>query len=130
MFFETVNVTHPSQIIITITVAFGHTVCFGKIRNTYTKFRLYPSINLPNTSAVMHHMWQVIKDGVLLPSKGVSCPNFDRSGTNSFWTVPLSVPLFVHKYFYIGHIFWLVRVRAFIFHMSILCDMTFLLVPS
>ena len=37
---------------------------------------------------------------------------------------------FVRKNFNIGHIFWLVRLRAFIFHMSICCDKTFLLVPS
>ena len=45
-------------------------------------------------------------------------------------SVCLCVHLFVRKNFYIGHIFWLVRLRAFIFHMSIPCDKTFLLVPS
>ena len=41
-----------------------------------------------------------------------------------------SVCLFVCQNFHIGYIFWLERVRAFIFHMSIPCDKTFLLVPS
>ena len=60
--------------------------------------------------------------------------HIDMSGAYSFWPVCLSVHpffhLFVCKNFYIGHIFWLVRCRAFIFHMSIPCDKTFLLVPS
>ena len=34
------------------------------------------------------------------------------------------------KNIYIGHMFWLVRLRAFIFHMSRPCDKTFMLVPS
>ena len=58
----------------------------------------------------------------------------NRSGVNSFWPVHLSdcssVRLFVCEIFYIGHIIWLVRVRAFIFHMSKPCEKTFLLVPS
>ena len=41
-----------------------------------------------------------------------------------------SVCTFVHKNFYIGDIFWLVRVKTFIFNMSIPCDKTFLLVTS
>ena len=40
------------------------------------------------------------------------------------------VHLCVCNNFYIGHIFWLVRLKAFIFHMSIPCDKTSLLVPS
>ena len=54
------------------------------------------------------------------------CPRIDRSGACSLWPVRF----FVHKNFNIGHIFWLVRVKAFIFHMSIPCDKSFLLVPS
>ena len=42
----------------------------------------------------------------------------------------LSVHLFVCKNFYTGHVFWFVRVKVFIFHTSIPCDKTFLLVPS
>ena len=63
-------------------------------------------------------------------------PRIDRSGAYSFGPVcpvffaRLSVWLFVCKNFYTGHIFWLVRLRAVIFHMSIPCDKTFLLVPS
>ena len=53
------------------------------------------------------------------------CPHIDRSGSHTFW----SVPLFVCKNFYSGHIFQLVRDRAFIFHMSIPCDKIFLFVP-
>ena len=62
------------------------------------------------------------------------CPSIDRSGAYTFWPVRLSarpfVRLFVRKNFYMGHIFSLVRVRAFIFHVSIPCEKTFLLVSS
>ena len=52
------------------------------------------------------------------------CPHSDRLGAYSFWSVCLFIHpsvcllvcLFVCKNFYIGHIFLLVRVRAFIFH--------------
>ena len=43
-------------------------------------------------------------------------------------SICLSVCSFVWKNFYIGHIFWLVRVRTFKFHISIPCDKSFLLV--
>ena len=56
-------------------------------------------------------------------------PRIDRSRAYSFWFVHLSVCLSA-KNFYIGHIFRLVRIRAFIFHTSIPCDKTFWLVPS
>ena len=43
----------------------------------------------------------------------------NRSGAHSFWPVCWSVlqfvSVFVRKNFYMGHIFWLVRVRAFIY---------------
>ena len=54
------------------------------------------------------------------------CSRIDRSAAYSFWPVRLSVCpfvcLFVLKNFYIGYIFWLVRLRAFMFNMSIPCD--------
>ena len=63
-----------------------------------------------------------------------SCPRIDRSGAYSFWPVCLSVRpfvrLFLRKNFCMGRLFLLVSVRAFVFHMSIPCDKTFLLVPS
>ena len=42
----------------------------------------------------------------------------------------LLVCFFVRKNFYIVLIFWSVRVKAFMFHVSIPCDKIFLLVPS
>ena len=54
------------------------------------------------------------------------CPHIDRSGVHSFWPVRL----FVRTKYYTGHIFWLLRFGALIFHMSIPCDKTFLLVSS
>ena len=58
-------------------------------------------------------------------------PCIDRSGAYSFFLdCFLVVLLFVRKNFYIGHSFWLVRVKAIIFHMSIPCYKIFLLVPS
>ena len=45
-------------------------------------------------------------------------------------TVSPFVSLFVRNNLNISHIIRLVRVKAFIFHISIPCDKTFLLVPS
>ena len=59
------------------------------------------------------------------------CPLIDWSEDIVFGlSICLQVCLFVCKNFDIGHIFWLVRVRAFIIHMSLSCDKNFLLVTS
>jgi hypothetical protein len=52
------------------------------------------------------------------------CPRIERSGSYSFLPVRLSVC----KSFNIGHIFWMVSDNAFIFHMCVPYDKTFLLV--
>ena len=66
-----------------------------------------------------------------LPNKTVLCPASVSRGHIVFGlSICLCVCLFVRKNFYIGHIFWLVGLGAFIFHMSIPYDKTFLLVPS
>jgi hypothetical protein len=57
------------------------------------------------------------------------CPRIERSGTYSFWPVRLFVCLSA-KTFNIGHIFWKVSDKAFIFHMCVSYDKTFLLVPK
>ena len=61
-------------------------------------------------------------------------PGIKDSGAYSFWPVRLfvclSVCLFVRgKNFNIGHNFWMISDRAFIFHMCIPCDKTFHMVP-
>jgi hypothetical protein len=58
------------------------------------------------------------------------CPRIERSGAYSFWPVRLSICLFVCKNFNIGHIFWMVSDKAFLFHMCVPYDKTFLLVPK
>ena len=58
------------------------------------------------------------------------CPRIIRSGAVLRLSICPFVRLYVRKNFYIGHIFCLVRLGVFIFHMSIPCDNTFLLVPS
>jgi hypothetical protein len=62
------------------------------------------------------------------------CPRIERSGAYSFWpvrpSVCPSVCLSVCKNFNIGHIFWMVSDRAFIFHMCVPYDKNFLLVPK
>ena len=60
------------------------------------------------------------------------CPCIDKLGHIVFGLsfCSLFVCLFVSKNFYIGHMFSLVRLRAFIFHMSIPCDKPFLFVLS
>jgi hypothetical protein len=58
------------------------------------------------------------------------CLRIERSGAYSFWPVRPSVCLSVCKTFNIGHIFWMVSDRTFIFHMCVPYDKTFLLVPN
>ena len=59
------------------------------------------------------------------------CPRIERTGAHSFWPILLSVCPFVclQKLLHWPYLL-LVRLRAFIFRMSIPCDKTFLLVPS
>ena len=57
-------------------------------------------------------------------------PSIDRSGAYSFWLVGVSICLFVCKNFWIGHSFWMVSDRAFIFCIYIPWDKTLSLVPK
>jgi hypothetical protein len=58
------------------------------------------------------------------------CPRIERLGAYSFWPARLFVCLSVCKNFNIGHIFWMVNDRAFIFHMCVPYDRSFLLIPK
>jgi hypothetical protein len=60
----------------------------------------------------------------LYPSSYFYAPVSKDRG-HRFWLVRL----FVFKIFNIGHIFWVVSYKAFIFHLNVFCDKTFLLLP-